>query len=123
MSDDIFPSLVQFLYIIPALLVCLIGVLVLSMRAMPKKARIAGISGLIITMFLSIAGVCFSLYMQHAVVAASYSSESFRFTQIAYGVFATLMHVLALALLIAAICIRDTPTPVKSDGKNPYELP
>jgi uncharacterized membrane protein YhaH (DUF805 family) len=123
MSDSIFPSLMQFLYVIPTLLVCVIGILVLAMRAMPKKARIAGIVGLSITAFLSVAGVAFSLYVQNMHSAEFWTVEKMNAMHLSYGIFSSLTHVLALALLIAAVCIRDTPTPAKSDGKNPYELP
>jgi uncharacterized membrane protein len=123
MSDDFFPSLMQFIYVIPTLLVCVIGSLVLSIRAMPKKARIAGITGLAITAFLSVTGVAFNLYMQNLFSTLGYSSDSVRFTQIGYSIFSTVTHVLAMALLIAAICIRDGSTPAKNSVKNPYELP
>jgi hypothetical protein len=123
MSDDFFPSLMQFIYVIPTLLVCVIGSLVLSIRAMPKKARIAGITGLAITAFLSVTGVAFNLYVQNMRSAEHWPIEKMSAMYLGHAIFSTLGHVLAMALLIAAICIRDGSTPAKNSVKNPYELP
>jgi heme/copper-type cytochrome/quinol oxidase subunit 3 len=123
MSNDFFPSLMQFIYVIPTLLVCAIGILILSMRAMPKKARIAGIAGLAITALLSVIGVAFNVYVQTMYASEGYTSENINAMHIGYSIFSTLGHLLAMTLLIVAICIRDTSTPEKNSVKNPYELP
>jgi hypothetical protein len=119
-NDSFFISLLsQLARIVPTLLVCIIGIMMIQTRPLPKTTKTLATSGLFLTILGALGTVIFSVYLSSG--SPDYSSSSFRLMQINYGAISQVLHAVALVLLILAVCKKGQTEPAKSDVKNPYE--
>ena len=108
----------NMLRIVPTLLVCIGGIILMQTRILPKKAKTYGIAGLGLLLLDALASVAFSTYLSGGNI--EYSGSSFQVLQIRYSAVSQILYALGLALLIMAICKKEqAATPNKESG-NPY---
>ena len=108
----------QAVRIVPTLLVCIIGIVMLQKQVPAGKVRTYGISGLLLFVLGSVCGVAFGAYLMMG--GADYASSSYRLIQVAYGAFSQVVHAVAIVLLIMAICKKAQVSVEKNETENPY---
>jgi uncharacterized membrane protein len=119
-SDNFFVSMLGHLArIVPTILVCGIGIIVLQTRVIPRKTKTLAVLGLLLMIIDQLVAVTFSMYLSSGGI--DYSSQNFQLLQISYGVIAQVLHAVALVLLIIAICNKDLAATKKETPENPYQ--
>ena len=120
MLDDGFliSFLGNMLRMVPTLLVCMGGIAMMQMRALPKKVKSYGISGLILLLLDAMAGVAFSTYVSSGGI--DFADGRFRALQLGYSTLSQVLYAVALALLVIAICNKGQTDAPKNETENPY---
>jgi heme/copper-type cytochrome/quinol oxidase subunit 4 len=123
MGDSFIASfLSQIVSALPMVLICLIGIALMLVRPLPKKARAAGITGLMIIGVTNVASRVFFMYVTTVIGAAEgYSSNTFSMLNIVGGVVIAILNFVGIALLIAAVCIREPAATTVEQKQNPYQ--
>jgi hypothetical protein len=121
-DSNIVSYLSQIVSVLPTLLICLIGIGLMLVRPLPKKARVSGIAGLLVIGVTSVVSRVFFMYVT-AVIGKEegYSSSTFSMMNMAGGVVVTALHFIGMALLIAAVCIREPAATTVEQKQNPYQ--
>jgi uncharacterized membrane protein len=119
-NDNFFISMLgQLARIVPTLLVCGIGIVVLQTRVLPRKTKALAVLGLLLMIIDQLVSVAFSIYLSRGGV--DYSSQNFQLLQMSYGVIAQVIYAVALMLLIIAICNKNPAATTKDTPENPYQ--
>lgn len=108
----------NMLRMVPTLLVCLGGIAIMQTRALPKKVKSYGISGLVLLLLDAMAGVAFSTYVSSGGI--DYADSHFRVLQLGYSTLSQVLYAVALALLVIAICNKGQTAAPKNEAENPY---
>lgn len=111
--------LTQVAWSLPTLLVCIIGIMMMQTRPLPRKTKTLGTAGLALVMLGAIGGVAFNAYL--SVGGLDYSSTGFRYVQMGYGALMQILHVVSLILLIMAIFNKDNTATTGNTVENPYQ--
>ena len=120
MDNDglIMSFLSNMLRIVPTLLVCIGGIIVMQTRVLPKKAKTYGVAGLGLLLLDALASVAFSTYLSSGDI--EYSGSHFQVLQLAYSAVSQVLYALALVLLVMAICKKEQTAAPNKESENPY---
>ncbi|MGH8050986.1 MAG: hypothetical protein ACREPB_10045 [Arenimonas sp.] len=109
----------QLAWSLPTLLVCIVGIIMMQTRALPRKTKTLGSAGLALVVLGAMGGIAFNVYLSAG--GMDYSSAGFRFMQTGYSAIMLVLRVASLALLVMAICNKEqVATPDNTVG-NPYQ--
>ena len=108
----------NMLRIVPTLLVCIGGIILMQTRMLPKKAKTYGIAGLGLLLIDALASVTFSTYLSSGNI--EYSSSHFQVLQLGYSAASQVLYALALALLVMAICKKEQAAVPNKESEKPY---
>ena len=108
----------SMLRIVPTLLVCIGGIVIMQTRVLPKKTKAFGISGLALLLLNALASVAFSTFLSSGGI--DYAGSNFRVLQLGYSAISQVVYAIALILLVMAICNKQQATTPKSEVENPY---
>jgi len=123
MSDSslLFSLLHQAVFLLPTLLICIIGIVLIQKRLAPGKARNAGMLGFSLLLIGAISNVLFYALINRFVSSQDYSGHgNMQMISTAYRFFSLLIHSGGLVLLIVAICGQDKKTDGARSNENPY---
>ncbi len=120
MLDDNFLMIFlnQAIRVVPTLLVCIIGIMVVQTRLLPGKTKNFATAGLALLILGALASVAFSAYLSSGV---DYASSGFRFMQMIFFALSQILHGVALILLILAICSKQQVGAPENNLQNPYQ--
>lgn len=111
----------RVLGVLPILIACIIGIMVLNAKPLPKKVQTAGVTGLVLVAIGPFVGLLYSLFIQGVLASANNAgSATFNVLQVAYILLAQAIHIAALYFFIVAICYREDAGDEKSEIPNPY---
>ncbi|MEO8001748.1 MAG: hypothetical protein ABI644_07705 [Arenimonas sp.] len=108
----------NMLRIVPTLLVCIAGIVIMQKHALSKKTKMYGTAGLVLMMLDAMSGVAFSTYVSSGGI--DYASSNFQVLQLGFSAIVQVMYALALVLLVMAICNKEQTAVLKSEVENPY---
>lgn len=123
MSDSslMFTLLAQAVFLLPTLLICMAGIVMIQKRLPDGKARKAGVLGLSLLLAGAVANIVFYALINRFVSSQDYSGhDNMQWVTTGYRLFSTLLHGGGLILLILAICGKDGQADGKTPNENPY---
>ena len=107
MSDSslIMTLLGQATFLLPTILICIIGITMIQKRLPPGKARKAGVLGFTLLLVGAIANLLFYALINRFLSSQDYSGHGYmQMINTVYRLFSMLLHSGGLMLLILAIC-------------------
>lgn len=108
-------------FLLPTLLICIVGIVMIQKRLAPGKARNAGMLGFSLLLIGAIANLLFYALINRFVSSQDYSGHgNIQMISIAFRVFSLLLHSGGLILLILAICGHDKKAAGPLSNENPY---
>lgn len=120
-SSFIFTLLHQAVFLLPTLLICIIGIVLIQKRLAPGKARNAGMLGFSLLLVGAVANVLFYALLNRFMSSQDYSGQgNMHMISTAYRIFSLLLHSGGLIFLIVAICGQDKKTGANLPDENPY---
>jgi hypothetical protein len=123
MSDEnmLMTLITQLALSLPVILVCVIGLTIVTMRPIAKKTKRAAIIGLSLLTVDAIASAAFRMYIHsQAYLGGGYGSDIFRWVQQGYGIVTSLLYIAGIVFLVIAICVKESPVAEKQAEQNPY---
>jgi lipoprotein signal peptidase len=123
MSDSslIMTLLGQAVFLLPTIVICIIGITMIQKRLPVGKARKAGVLGFTLLLVGAIANLLFYALINRFLSSQDYSGhEHMQLVSTVYRLFSVLLHSGGLVLLIMAICGKDGPSDKQLPSDNPY---
>ncbi len=123
MSDSslIMTLLGQTVFLLPTILICIIGISMIQKRLPPGKARKAGVLGFTLLLVGAIANLLFYALINRFLSSQDYSAHgAMQMINTVYRMFSMLLHSGGLMLLILAICGKDGKADSQTPNDNPY---
>ena len=123
MSDSslIMTLLGQMVFLLPTILICIIGITMIQKRLPAGRARKAGVLGFTLLLVGAIGNLLFYALINRFMSSQDYSGhEHMQLVSTVYRLFSVLLHSGGLVLLIMAICGNDGQSSKKLPGENPY---
>lgn len=123
MSDSslIMTLLGQAVFLLPTIVICIIGITMIQKRLPVGKARKAGVLGFTLLLVGAIANLLFYALINRFLSSQDYSGhEHMQLVSTVYRLFSVLLHSGGLVLLILAICGKDGPSDKQLPSDNPY---
>jgi len=111
----------RVLGMLPIIVACVIGIMVLNAKPLPKKVQAAGVTGMVLVALGPVIGLLYSLFMQGFLASGSNAGSTvFSLLQAGYILLAQAIHIAALYFFMVAICHRENAADEKSETSNPY---
>ena len=123
MSDSslLMTLLGQTVFLLPTILICIIGITMIQKRLPPGKARKAGVLGFTLLLVGAIANLLFYALINRFLSSQDYSGHGYmQMINTVYRLFSMLLHSGGLVLLILAICGKDGKADSQTPKDNPY---
>lgn len=123
MSDSslIMTLLGQAVFMLPTILICIIGIAMIQKRLPVGKARKAGVLGFTLLLVGAIANLLFYALINRFLSSQDYSGHgTMQMINTVYRLFSMLLHSGGLLLLLMAICGKDGQADKKVPSENPY---
>jgi uncharacterized membrane protein len=108
----------QLAWSVPTLLVCIVGIMIMQARLLPRKTKTFGSAGLALIVLSALSGIVFNAYVSAGGI--DYSSTSFGYVQTGYSAIMMVLRVASLILLVMAICSKEQPATTTQKTDNPY---
>lgn len=111
----------QTVFLLPTILICIIGIVMIQKRLPVGKARSAGVFGFSLLLVGAIANLLFYALINRFLLSQDYSAHgNMQMISTVYRFFSLLIHSGGLLLLIMAICGKDVQADKKLPSENPY---
>jgi len=123
MSDSslIMTLLGQAVFMLPTILICIIGITMIQKRLPTGKARRAGVLGFALLLVGATANLLFYALINRFLSSQDYSGHGYmQMINTVYRLLSVLLHSGGLILLIMAICGKDGKADKNSPNENPY---
>jgi len=122
MSDAsvLYTLLSQMVFLLPTLLICIFGIVMVHKRLPAGKARKAGVLGFSLLLMGAFANLLFYVVINRLLSSQDYSGHgNMPMINTLYR-FISLLHSGGLIFLIIALCSREPAGAEKIDQQNPY---
>mgnify|MGYP001766209606 CR=1 FL=1 len=123
MSDSslIMTLLGQAMFLLPTILICIVGIAMIQKHLPAGKARKAGVLGLGLLLVGAISNLLFYALINRFMSSQDYSGHGhMQLVSTVYRIFSVLLHSGGLVLLIVAICDKAGQSGRKAADENPY---
>lgn len=123
MSDSslIMTLLGQAVFLLPTILICIIGITMIQNRLPVGKARKAGVLGFTLLLVGAIGNLLFYALINRFLSSQDYSGHGYiQMINTVYRLLSVLLHSGGLILLIMAICGKDGQSDKQLSSENPY---
>lgn len=119
-DDGFFMNMLrQLVWSLPTLLVCIVGIMMMQTRPLPRKTKTLGTAGLVLVVLGAMGGIVFNTYL--SIGSLDYSGAGFRYVQMGYGALMQILHITSLILMVMAIFNKDNTATTGNSVENPYE--